>query len=226
MTTLAWGGATAVSVVACSSSDAATPKADAGTKKGTSTSSSGDDDDTSAGTSGNNGTSGSTGTSGGTSGGTDAGTDANASSGALGSNPKQITCGAATCDTTKDDGTEICCWTDGKQTQAACGTAAEGGCPDGDDFAGYNISCDEAADCGDGEVCCFGDGQTTCAGNCENDVGTPQGQSTIQVCKTDKECNEDGKDTIKCTKKTCTLDPNGLNITATLGVCGAPESCK
>ena len=228
LTTLAWAGATAVSVVACSSSDAATPKADAGTKKGTSTSSSGDDDDTSKGTSSGDGTSSGGTSSGGTSSG-DAGSDAGSTSGALGSDPKKVTCGATPCDVTKDDGTEVCCWTGGDPTKAACGTADQGGCPDGDDFAGFNVFCDEAADCTN-QKCCWGNGSASCNGSCADAdrPGDDPGQPDIQLCKTNEECGAG----VTCAQKTCSFGedaeqaPDNAPIKIPLKVCGTPKNCK
>jgi len=214
--TMAW--ATTVMVTGCSSDPAVKNTPDA-SKKISSSSSSGDDNTSSS--SGNsssgNSTSGSTTSSSGST--KDAGTDASTSSGgALGSNALKITCGAASCDT-DGDGNGACCWPGGDQSKAKC-AAAGGQCDPDNDF---NIACDEKADCKTaGEVCCWGNGQTQCDGDCNN-VDRPDGQPVIQVCKTDAECVPAGT---KCAVKTCTIDPNGLNLKAKMSVCGTPTGCQ
>lgn len=216
--TMTW--ATTVLVTGCSSSEATTKSGtDAGKKVQSSASSSGDENTSSSGNSSSgNSSSGSTSSS---SGGTkDGGADASTSSGGLTSNPNKITCKATECTTAQN-----CCYTDGKQDQAACGTEAEG-C--GATFNGFNIACDEKADCGAGELCWWGDGQSTCADTAAN-AGKPgdnPGQPDIQLCKSDAECGG----TVKCTKKTCGFGPEGsapadlINVTMT--VCGTPANCK
>lgn len=209
---MVWAGAAGLGVTGCSS-DPAKATADAG-KKATSSSassSSGDDGSSSSSSSSASSTS--------SSGSPDAGKDASSSGGALNSNPKKVSCKPAECST---DGAEpkFCCW--------AGGNAADGTCvAEGADCNGYNIACDEKADCIDGNVCCWGDGQTVCVDSCAN-AGTPgdnPAQPQMQLCKTDAECGAE-----KCGIKTCSIIADAANpddkIDVSIAVCGKPANCK
>jgi hypothetical protein len=97
------------------------------------------------------------------------------------SNPGQITCGETQCASS----TDVCCVTfqnDGGVCQAknqAC-------------TGGQKHSCDEAADCDNGSVCCLAISGTACA---KNDCG----KFDTQVCKTSAECGDAGA----CSEYTC-----------------------
>jgi hypothetical protein len=107
------------------------------------------------------------------------------------SDPGQITCAGAPCsvpahyccdDATADGGTEKCV----PASTSACG--------------GLRRACDEAADCGGGQVCCippngaqFVAYNAQCAVTCKNDP------LSYQLCKTDQEC-ENG---LTCVTQVC-----------------------
>jgi hypothetical protein len=149
----------------------------------------------------------------------DAGKDgATTSGGTITSNKDKITCGATDC-TTDGDGNGRCCWPGGDQTKAVCATQADGLQCVVDSF---EIACDEKADCNAG-ICCWGDGQTECADDCTTaNVGRPDGQPDMQICKTDAECGG----TTKCAQKSCKVGAAGDQLTVKIDVCGTPTNCQ
>jgi hypothetical protein len=138
--------------------------------------------------------------------------DAAASSPAV-SNAGKVTCGATTCDVGEG---QSCCGTDTGPTSGTCGD--NGGCPD------FEAQCDEAADCGDGEVCCFGYGAWFCA-----DTGTcsdPDFGQNVRICKTDAECEGDPNGTT-CAPRTCSLpDDNDGTVKVPVRMCGKTAECQ
>lgn len=212
---MVWAAAAGLGVTGCSS-DPAKATADAGKKATSSSASSSSGDDGSSSSSSSSASSSSSGSG-------DAGKDASSSGGALNSNPKKISCKAAEC-TTDGEGSGYCCWPEGN---AANGTCAADGAGCGDAFNGYNIACDEKADCIDGNICCWGDGQTVCVDSCAN-AGTPgdnPGQPKMQLCKTDAECGAE-----KCGTKTCSIIADAANpadkVDVSISVCGKPTNCN
>jgi len=81
--------------------------------------------------------------------------------------------------------------------QFCCRGFNDAGCVDqGESCQGARVTCDEAADCDQGERCClsFGGGGGGLRARCDNNC-----QSQFRVCKTDTECGDAGA----CTEKTC-----------------------
>lgn len=134
------------------------------------------------------------------------------------SNPGQLTCGATACDAGGGGGGgAVCC---ARPTgEGTC--TRENDCDNDGPDGGISLECDEAADCDDGDRCCFITerdnnriaSSTQCRGRCATGGG---GGATArpQVCKTSAECGDGGA----CTQKTC----GGFK----LFVCGTPEGCN
>jgi len=148
-----------------------------------------------------------------------AGPDAASSSGGATptSNPGQLTCGATACDAGGGGGgARVCC---ARPTgEGTC--TRENDCDNEGPDSGISLECDEAADCEDGDRCCFiterdNDritSSTQCRGRCTGGGGG--GTARPQVCKTSAECGDGGA----CAQKTC----GGFK----LFVCGTPEGCN
>ena len=151
-----------------------------------------------------NGTNGSgNGSSGGSSGGT-----SGSGGGTTGTVSTSITCGATTCDDTKQD----CCVDIGSGGGGGGGTAAcvdKGSCANG-----LALSCSSSQNCASGQVCCASQDDTgaasaVCASSCGNDM------QSAQLCASDKEC-PDGD--------TCQATPFGFAFCAPDGFGGGGGS--
>jgi hypothetical protein len=120
------------------------------------------------------------------------------------SDPGKIACGspAKTCNTPD----QLCCWPNDDAGAGVC----SGTCDQAD--ITYEQACDEAPDCPAGNVCCLVNGGMACQDECGvGDIGP-------QVCKTDKECQNDAG----CALRTCTLGTEKFQ----LRICGTTEECK
>jgi hypothetical protein len=99
-----------------------------------------------------------------------------------GATPHTVACGAKPCQVGSQL-TSACC-VSGLSLATVCIPTLGAGCANG----GAAVTCDDAADCADGEICC-GDSVgmvpiTVCAKNCK------AGQD--QLCRTDDECKGGG----------------------------------
>ncbi len=130
--------------------------------------------------------------------------------GAQCSDPGFVPCGNTTCNVN----TEFCCV---EQTAPDAGRTETCVAPNGACSSNAKISCNEAADCTGGALCCGSfpmqgvQGVTSCMTSC----GGPQG---VQLCRSDGECgaNSDAGELKKCITQTCG--------STTLQLCAVPAS--
>lgn len=93
--------------------------------------------------------------------------------------PGTVTCGAATCSTS----TQQCCFNPQDAGASQCAPVGDGGCSPGT----FSQTCNEAADCAGGNVCCLSaslgippDIKAACETSCSG--------FSLQLCKTSAEC--------------------------------------
>ena len=106
------------------------------------------------------------------------------------SNPGKVDCGMMTCMA----GTEVCCVSGG-------GFMSDAGpmykCQSSMMMCqGARIGCDEAADCQMGSVCCGGLSGQSFGSRCTMMGMTMCGQGSVQLCKTNQECGNNGTCTV------------------------------
>ena len=111
--------------------------------------------------------------------------------GGLACDPAHITCGAKMCDA----GTQFCCITDGGAKLVCDNLTADGGIPTNVCAGSTKATCDEAANCPQGQVCCGFVGssggfstscQTSCGTGlqfCRGSAECKSGQCTVQQCR-------------------------------------------
>jgi hypothetical protein len=121
--------------------------------------------------------------------------------------PGEVTCDNAPCDVPSN----FCCATQGAQgVTEACDSI-------GTSCSGLSEGCDETADCSSGSICCLVTSLSSASVACQAGTACAGGIFSIQVCKTDAECDN----AMPCVPQTCMLE----GATVTIEACGSVPTC-